>query len=194
MLGDDCLNIQTALVGTFVYSKRKDSASPVECGIQGKLLKMGCFWANKCLPSRQLESGFEEACNTLCILAHQRRPCILLHRIFLLISGTRVLILARQVLLSFCATAMVCPGSTYVCVDLMMLPSYSLTEIGNSAILMLIAGDPFMRKWEEAPESDNAYSTRRTSRFVMNSVATLADCCNLPSATIYFHIYPLVLN
>ena len=45
---------------------------------------------------------------------------------------------------------------------------------------MLTVGDPFMRKWEESPESDSVYVTRCTSPFVSNSVAVLADCCNLP--------------
>merc|ERR1712194_652800 len=58
---------------------------------------------------------------------------------------------------------------------------------------MLTAGNPFMRKWEDAPESDSAYFTRWTSRLVLNIIDALADCCSLLSATIFFQISPLVL-
>ena len=78
----------------------------------------------------------------------------------------------------------------HVCVDHMMLPS---STIGNSATLMLTVGNPFMRKWEEAPESVSVYFTRCTSYFVLNITVTLADCCSLLLATIFFRMSPLVL-
>ena len=76
----------------------------------------------------------------------------------------------------------------------MMLPNGTLITIGNSVILIVTADDTFMRKLEEAPESDSAYFTRCTSRFMLNIVAALADCSSLPSATIFVNIPPLVLN
>ena len=81
----------------------------------------------------------------------------------------------------------------HVCVDHIILPSGSLIAIGNSAILMLTAGDPFMRKCEDAPKFDSAYFTRCTSRLVLNIIDVLADCCSLPLATIFFQTSPLVL-
>ena len=50
-----------------------------------------------------------------------------------------------------------------------------------------------MRKLEEVPEADSAYFTRCTSRFVLNIIAVLADCCSLSLAIIFFHMSPLVL-
>merc|ERR1712153_283303 len=58
---------------------------------------------------------------------------------------------------------------------------------------MLTAGDPFMRKCEDAPESDSAYFTRWTRRLVLNIIDALADCCSLLSATIFFQMSPLDL-
>ena len=68
MLGDDGLNIQTALVGTFVYSKKIGQC--FACGMRhlGETAQHGFFWAVIVLPSRQLESGFEGAFGGLLVI------------------------------------------------------------------------------------------------------------------------------
>merc|ERR1712086_56822 len=58
---------------------------------------------------------------------------------------------------------------------------------------MLTAGDPFMRKWEDAPESDSAYFTRWRSRLVLNIIDALADCFSLLSVTLFFHLAAILL-
>ena len=89
---------------------------------------------------------------------------------------------------TICASIILCGNhgipKLHICIGHIMLPSCDLIAIGYSATLILTVGDPFMRKCEEASESDSTYSTRRTSCFVLNIVATLSDFYILSSATI----------
>jgi hypothetical protein len=57
-----------------------------------------------------------------------------------------------------------------------MDPSGNLIEIGWVATLTFTAGEPLMRKCEDAPESDRACFTRCTSRLVLNIMDELAEC------------------
>ena len=82
----------------------------------------------------------------------------------------------------------------HVWVDQIMLPSGNLIAIGYSVILILTAGEPFIRKCEEAHESESSSLTIWMRCFVLNIFAALADCWGLPSITIFFHISTLDLN
>ena len=98
---------------------------------------------------------------------------------------------------TMCALVISCGNNgmsrLHMCVDNMILPYGSLIAIGYLATLILTAGNPFMIKCEDAPESDSVYFTRFTSRLVLNIINALADCCSLLSATIFFQMSPLDL-
>ena len=68
-----------------------------------------------------------------------------------------------------------------------MLPSGSLIAIGNSAVFMLTTAEPSTRKCDDAPESDSAYSTTRTSRLVSKISCELGDCVRFLSLTMFIH-------
>ena len=52
----------------------------------------------------------------------------------------------------------------HVCVDLMLFPFGSVMVIGLVAGLMFTAGEPLIKKWPIAPESDSAHFTALVSR------------------------------
>ena len=60
--------------------------------------------------------------------------------------------------------------------ECMIEPSGNLIAIGWVATLTFTAGEPLIRKCEDAPESDSAYFTRCTSRLVLNIMDELAEC------------------
>ena len=57
-----------------------------------------------------------------------------------------------------------------MCVDLMLFPFGSVMVIGLVAGLMFTAGEPLIKKWPVAPESDRAHFTALVSRSWLNIV------------------------
>ena len=77
---------------------------------------------------------------------------------------------------TICASVILCGShemsKLHVWMDQMMLGN--LIVIGYFDIFMLTAGEPLMRKCEEAPKLDSVYFTRLNSWFVMNIVAGIS--------------------
>ena len=79
-----------------------------------------------------------------------------------------------------------------MCVDLMLLPFGSVMVIGLVAGLMFTAGEPLIKKWPVAPESESAHFTALVSRSWLNIVFACGSSRKLLAWMICCHACCLV--